>query len=161
MDLLQSSNINTKNSQQELSTEFQINFESLDNISLDQKLESLFNLIINNNDKNLDTIPKNFGAENLLITFEYFFNKLNDITTTPNILEKRNDIFIYLSEILINNLEKIREKKDQEKISQFFYNINFFNIFLETLNKKDFSSFKETFVLFIQVSLILFIFILS
>ena len=86
---------------------------------------------------------------------------MNDISTIPNILEKRNDIFIYLSEILINNLEKIREKKDQEKISQFFYNINFFNIFLETLNKKDFSSFKETFVLFIQVSLILFIFILS
>ena len=158
MDLVQSSNITTKNSLPELLSESQKN---LDNTNLNEKLESIFNLIINNNDKNLDTIPKNFGAENLLITFNYFFNKLNDISTIPNILEKRNDIFIYLSEILINNLEKIREKKDQEKISQFFYNINFFNIFLETLNKKDFSSFKETFVLFIQVSLILFIFILS
>ena len=160
MDLVQSSNIISKNSLPELLSESQKN---LDNTNLNEKLESIFNLIINNNNQNLDTIPipKDFATENLLNTFNFFFNKLNDISTIPNILEKRNDIFIYLSEILINNLEKIREKKDQEKISQFFYNINFFNIFLETLNKKDFSSFKETFVLFIQVSLILFIFILS
>jgi hypothetical protein len=58
-----------------------------------------------------------------------------------------------LSDILINNLQNISDKKDQEKISQFFYNLNFFEIFLGTLNNKDISVFKEKFSLFIKVSL--------
>ena len=78
---------------------------------------------------------------------------MNDIVTEPNISEKRNDIFKYFSDILINNLQNISDKKDQEKISQFFYNLNFFEIFLGTLNNKDISVFKEKFSLFIKVSL--------
>ena len=112
------------NSQAPFLTEHQIDFDKLNNIT-----------------------------KNLLILFDYFFNKLNDIVTEPNISEKRNDIFKYLSDILINNLQNISDKKDQEKISQFFYNLNFFEIFLGTLNNKDISVFKEKFSLFIKVSL--------
>ena len=70
----------------------------------------------------------------------------------PNIIEKRNDIFKYLSETLINNLIILLEKKDQEKISQFFYNLNFFEILITSLNNQDISLFKEKFVLFLKVS---------
>ena len=140
------------NSQAPFLTEHQIDFDKLNNITLNQKLDSIFNNLIYNN-LDIILIPNIYDSKNLLILFDYFFNKLNDIVTEPNISEKRNDIFKYLSDILINNLQNISDKKDQEKISQFFYNLNFFEIFLGTLNNKDISVFKEKFSLFIKVSL--------
>ena len=140
------------NSQAPFLTEHQIDFDKLNNITLNQKLDSIFNNLIYNN-LDIRLIPNIYDSKNLLILFDYFFNKLNDIVTEPNISEKRNDIFKYLSDILINNLQNISDKKDQEKISQFFYNLNFFEIFLGTLNNKDISVFKEKFSLFIKVSL--------
>ena len=132
-------------------TEHQTNFDSLDNITLNQKLELIFNNIINNTE-DIKLIPKINDSKNLLIFFEFFFNRLNEIITMPNIIEKRNDIFKYLSETLINNLIILLEKKDQEKISQFFYNLNFFEILITSLNNQDISLFKEKFVLFLKVS---------
>ena len=140
------------NSQAPFLTEHQIDFDKLNNITLNQKLDSIFNNLIYNN-LDIRLIPNIYDSKNLSILFDYFFNKLNDIVTEPNISEKRNDIFKYLSDILINNLQNISDKKDQEKISQFFYNLNFFEIFLGTLNNKDISVFKEKFSLFIRVSL--------
>ena len=140
------------NSQAPFLTEHQIDFDKLNNITLNQKLDSIFNNLIYNN-LDIRLIPNIYDSKNLSILFDYFFNKLNDIVTEPNISEKRNDIFKYLSDILINNLQNISDKKDQEKISQFFYNLNFFEIFLDTLNNKDISVFKEKFSLFIKVSL--------
>lgn len=132
-------------------TEHQTNFDSLDNITLNQKLELIFNNIINNTE-DIKLIPKINDSKNLFIFFEFFFNRLNEIITMPNIIEKRNDIFKYLSETLINNLIILLEKKDQEKISQFFYNLNFFEILITSLNNQDISLFKEKFVLFLKVS---------
>ena len=138
-------------------TDAQINFDTLDNIALNQKLESIFyNLIYNNTDIKL--IPKITNTKNLLILFQFFFNRLNDIATITNVIEKKNDIFKYLSEILLKNLENITEKNDQEKIAQYFYNLNFFEIMIQTLNEQDISLFKEKFTLFINVSLNLFLF---
>ena len=149
---------NTNNFQAAILTEQKINFDTLDNITLNQKLETIFNnLIYNNNNQNFKLTPNIFDTKNLSILFDYFFNKLNDITTIPIITEKKNDIFLYLSEILINNLQKIYDEKGQEKISKFFYNLNFFQIFLQTLKKLDITLFKEKFTLFIKVSLIHFI----
>ena len=153
MDIVQ----DTLNFQSPFLTDAQINFDTLDNITLNQKLESIFyNLIYNNTDIKL--IPKINNTKNLLILFEFFFNKLNDIATIANVIEKKNDIFKYLSETLIKNLENITEKNDQEKIAQYFYNLNFFEIMIQTLNEQDISLFKEKFALFINVSLNLFLF---
>ena len=153
MDIVQ----HTLNLQSPFLTDAQINFDTLDNIALNQKLESIFyNLIYNNTDIKL--IPKITSTKNLLILFQFFFNRLNDITTITNVIEKKNDIFKYLSEILLKNLENITEKNDQEKIAQYFYNLNFFEIMIQTLNEQDISLFKEKFTLFINVSLNLFLF---
>ena len=146
----------TINFQSPFLTDAQINFERLDNITLNQKLDSIFNLIYNNTDIKL--IPKINNTKNLLIFFEFFFNKLNNIEAISNASEKKNDIFKYLSEILIKNLEILNEKNDQEKIAHFFYNINFFEILIQTLNEEDISLFKDKFSLFINVSIILFLF---
>ena len=147
----------TINFQSPFLTDAQINFDTLDNIALNQKLESIFyNLIYNNTDIKL--IPKITSTKNLLILFQFFFNRLNDIATITNVIEKKNDIFKYLSEILLKNLENITEKNDQEKIAQYFYNLNFFEIMIQTLNEQDISLFKEKFTLFINVSLNLFLF---
>ena len=140
------------NSQAPFLTEHQIDFDKLNNITLNQKLDSIFNNLIYNN-LDIRLIPNIYDSKNLLILFDYFFNRFNDITTIPIIFEKRNDIFKYLSEILINNLQNLKEKKEQENFSKFFYNLNFFEIFLGTLNNKDISVFKEKFSLFIKVSL--------
>ena len=148
---------NTNNSQTANLTEHQINFDTLDNITLNQKLETIFNNLIYNNNQDFKLTPKIFATKNISILFEYFFNRLNDITTVPFISEKKNNIFQFLSEILINNLQKIYEEKEQEKISKFFYNLNFFQIFSQTLKKLDFPLFKEKFTLFIKVSFIHFI----
>jgi len=148
---------NPNNSQAANLTEHQINFDTLDNITLNQKLETIFNNLIYNNNQDFKLTPKIFAAENISILFEYFFNRLNDITTVPFISEKKNNIFQFLSEILINNLQKIYEEKEQEKILKFFYNLNFFQIFSQTLKKLDFPLFKEKFTLFIKVSFIHFI----
>ena len=147
---------NTNNSQTANLTEHQINFDTLDNITLNQKLETIFNNLIYNNNQDFKLTPKIFDTKNISILFEYFFNRLNDITTVPFISEKKN-IFQFLSEILINNLQNIYEEKEQEKISKFFYNLNFFQIFSQTLKKLDFPLFKEKFTLFIKVSFIHFI----
>ena len=153
MDIVQ----DTLNLQSPFLTDAQINFDTLDNIALNQKLESIFyNLIYNNTDIKL--IPKITSTKNLLILFQFFFNRLNDIATITNVIEKKNDIFKYLSEILLKNLENIIEKNDQEKIAQYFYNLNFFEIMIQTLNEQDISLFKEKFTLFINVSLNLFLF---
>ena len=153
MDIVQ----DTLNLQSPFLTDAQINFDTLDNIALNQKLESIFyNLIYNNTDIKL--IPKITSTKNLLILFQFFFNSLNDIATITNVIEKKNDIFKYLSEILLKNLENITEKNDQEKIAQYFYNLNFFEIMIQTLNEQDISLFKEKFTLFINVSLNLFLF---
>ena len=153
MDIVQ----DTLNLQSPFLTDAQINFDTLDNIALNQKLESIFyNLIYNNTDIKL--IPKITSTKNLLILFQFFFNRLNDIATITNVIEKKNDIFKYLSEILLKNLENITEKNDQEKIAQYFYNLNFFEIMTQTLNEQDISLFKEKFTLFINVSLNLFLF---
>ena len=153
MDIVQ----DTLNLQSPFLTDAQINFDTLDNIALNQKLESIFyNLIYNNTDIKL--IPKITSTKNLLILFQFFFNRLNDIATITNVIEKKNDIFKYLSEILLKNLENITEKNDQEKIAQYFYNLNFFEIMIQTLNEQDISLFKEKFTLFINVSLNLFLF---
>ena len=144
------------NSQAAFLTDNQISFENLDNITLNQKLDSIFNNLIYNN-PDIKLTPKNFEPKNLFILFDYFFNRLNDITTIPIIFEKRNDIFKYLSEILINNLQNLKEKKEQENFSKFFYNLNFFQTILDSLKNKDFSSFKEKFPLFIKVRINLFI----
>ena len=146
----------TINFQSPFLTDAQINFDRLDNITLNQKLDSIFNLIYNNTDIKL--IPKINNTKNLLILFEFFFNKLNNIEAISNASEKKNDIFKYLSEILIKNLEILNEKNDQEKIAHFFYNINFFEILIQTLNEEDISLFKDKFSLFINVSIILFLF---
>ena len=146
----------TINFQSPFLTDAQINFDRLDNITLNQKLDSIFNLIYNNTDIKL--IPKINNTKNLLIFFEFFFNKLNNIEAISNASEKKNDIFKYLSEILIKNLEILNEKNDQEKIAHFFYNINFFEILIQTLNEEDISLFKDKFSLFINVSIILFLF---
>ena len=143
---------NPNNSQAANLTEHQINFDTLDNITLNQKFETIFNNLIYNNNQDFKLTPKNFDTKNISILFEYFFNRLNDITTIPFITEKKSDIFQFLSEILINNLQKIYEEKEQEKISKFFYNLNFFQIFSQTLKKLDFPLFKEKFTLFIKVS---------
>ena len=148
---------NPNNSQTANLTEHQINFDTLDNITLNQKIETIFNNLIYNNNQNFKLTPKIFATKNISILFEYFFNRLNDITTVPFISEKKNNIFQFLSEILINNLQKIYEEKEQEKISKFFYNLNFFQIFSQTLKKLDFPLFKEKFTLFIKVSFIHFI----
>jgi len=148
---------NPNNSQTANLTEHQINFDTLDNITLNQKLETIFNNLIYNNNQDFKLTPKIFDTKNISILFEYFFNRLNDITTVPFISEKKNNIFQFLSEILINNLKKIYEEKEQEKISKFFYNLNFFQIFSQTLKKLDISLFKEKFTIFIKVSLIYFI----
>ena len=153
MDIVQ----DTLNLQSPFLTDAQINFDTLDNIALNQKLESIFyNIIYNNTDIKL--IPKITNTKNLLILFQFFFNRLNDIATITNVIEKKNDIFKYLSEILLKNLENIIEKNDQEKIAQYFYNLNFFEIMIQTLNEQDISLFKEKFTLFINVSLNLFLF---
>ena len=144
------------NSQAAFLTDNQISFENLDNITLNQKLDSIFNNLIYNN-PDIKLTPKNFEPKNLFILFDYFFNRFNDITTIPIIFEKRNDIFKYLSEILINNLQNLKEKKEQENFSKFFYNLNFFQTILDSLKNKDFSSFKEKFSLFIKVRINLFI----
>ena len=147
----------TTNLQSEFLLEHPINFDNLDNASLNHKLESIFYNLKYNNNSDIKLIQKkNLDSKNILILFDYFFTRLNDIITTPLILEKRNDIFKLLSEILINNLTKIKEKKEQEKIAKFFYNLNFTQIFLDTLNKIEFSLFKENFALFLEVSLNLF-----
>ena len=146
----------TINFQSPFLTDAQINFDRLDNITLNQKLDSIFNLIYNNTDIKLIPIINN--TKNLLIFFEFFFNKLNNIEAISNASEKKNDIFKYLSEILIKNLEILNEKNDQEKIAHFFYNINFFEILIQTLNEEDISLFKDKFSLFINVSIILFLF---
>ena len=148
---------NTTNSQAAILTEQKINFDTLDNITLNQKLETIFNNLIYNNNQDFKLTPKIFATKNISILFEYFFNRLNDITTVPFISEKKNNIFQFLSEILINNLQKIYEEKEQEKISKFLYNLNFFQIFSQTLKKLDFPLFKEKFTLFIKVSFIHFI----
>ena len=144
------------NSQAPFLTEHQIDFDKLNNITLNQKLDSIFNNLIYNN-PDIKLTPKNFEPKNLFILFDYFFNRFNDITTIPIIFEKRNDIFKYLSEILINNLQNLKEKKEQENFSKFFYNLNFFQTILDSLKNKDFSSFKEKFPLFIKVRINLFI----
>ena len=144
------------NSQAAFLTDNQISFENLDNITLNQKLDSIFNNLIYNN-PDIKLTPKNFEPKNLFILFDYFFNRFNDITTIPIIFEKRNDIFKYLSEILINNLQNLKEKKEQENFSKFVYNLNFFQTILDSLKNKDFSSFKEKFALFIKVRINLFI----
>ena len=84
------------NSQAPFLTEHQIDFDKLNNITLNQKLDSIFNNLIYNN-LDIRLIPNIYDSKNLLILFDYFFNKLNDIVTEPNISEKRNDIFKYLS----------------------------------------------------------------
>ena len=72
MDIVQ----DTLNLQSPFLTDAQINFDTLDNIALNQKLESIFyNLIYNNTDIKL--IPKITNTKNLLILFEFFFNTLN------------------------------------------------------------------------------------
>ena len=152
MDIVQ----DTLNLQSPFLTDAQINFDRLDNITLNQKLDSIFNLMYNNTDIKL--IPKINNTKNLLIFFEFFFNKLNNMEAISNASEKKNDIFKYLSEILIKNLEILNEKNDQEKIAHFFYNINFFEILIQTLNEEDISLFKDKFSLFINVSIILYLF---
>ena len=153
MDIVQ----DTLNFQSPFLTDAQINFDTLDNTALNQKLESIFyNIIYNNADIKL--IPKINNTKNLFIIFQFFFNRLTGITTIPQVIAKKNDIFKYLSEILLKNLENITEKNDQEKIAQYFYNLNFFEIMIQTLNEQDISLFKDKFTLFINVSLNLFLF---
>ena len=153
MDIVQ----DTLNFQSPFLTDAQINFDTSDNTSLNQKLESIFyNIIYNNADIKL--IPKINNTKNLFIIFQFFFNRLTGITTIPQVIAKKNDIFKYLSEILLKNLENITEKNDQEKIAQYFYNLNFFEIMIQTLNEQDISLFKDKFTLFINVSLNLFLF---
>ena len=153
MDIVQ----DTLNFQSPFLTDAQINFDTSDNTSLNQKLESIFyNIIYNNADIKL--IPKINNTKNLFIIFQFFFNRLTGITTIPQVIAKKNDIFKYLSEILLKNLENITEKNEQEKIAQYFYNLNFFEIMIQTLNEQDISLFKEKFTLFINVSLNLFLF---
>ena len=153
MDIVQ----DTLNFQSPFLTDAQINFDTLDNTALNQKLESIFyNIIYNNADIKL--IPKINNTKNLFIIFQFFFNRLTGITTIPQVIAKKNDIFKYLSEILLKNLENITEKNDQEKIAQYFYNLNFFEIMIQTLNEQDISLFKDKFTLFIDVSLNLFLF---
>ena len=147
----------TLNFQSPFLTDAQINFDTLDNTALNQKLESIFyNIIYNNADIKL--IPKINNTKNLFIIFQFFFNRLTGMTAIPQVIAKKNDIFKYLSEILLKNLENITEKNDQEKIAQYFYNLNFFEIMIQTLNEQDISLFKDKFTLFINVSLNLFLF---
>ena len=147
----------TLNFQSPFLTDAQINFDTLDNTALNQKLESIFyNIIYNNADIKL--IPKINNTKNLFVIFQFFFNRLTGITTIPQVIAKKNDIFKYLSEILLKNLENITEKNDQEKIAQYFYNLNFFEIMIQTLNEQDISLFKDKFTLFINVSLNLILF---
>ena len=67
MDIVQ----DTLNLQSPFLTDAQINFDTLDNIALNQKLESIFyNLIYNNTDIKL--IPKITSTKNLLILFHSY-----------------------------------------------------------------------------------------
>ena len=52
-------------------TEHQTNFDSLDNITLNQKLELIFNNIINNTE-DIKLIPKINDSKNLLFFLNFF-----------------------------------------------------------------------------------------
>ena len=146
----------TLNFQSPFLTDAQINFDTLDNTALNQKLESIFYNIIHNN-ADIKLIPKINNTKNLFIIFQFFFNRLTGIAAIGPVIAKKNEIFKYLSEILLKNLENINDINDQEKIAQYFYNLNFFEIMIQTLNEQDISLFKEKFTLFINVSIKLFL----
>ena len=128
--------------------------ESNNIIDLNKKFEDIFLNLLNNNQINISKIIE---SNNFLIFFEYIFIRMNDIVTNEDILEKKIDIFKFLSEELINNLEKINDKKQQDKLAVYFYNLNFFEIFLEILKNKEMNIFKDKFGCFIKVSLVYFI----
>ena len=136
------SSSNEVNSQIPSLIEQDINKQLSDNIDLNKKFEDIFLNLLNNNQINLS---KMIESNNFLIFFEYIFNFLYQ------------NIFIFLSVELINNLEKIKEKKEQQKFDKYFYNLNFFEIFLEILKNKETNEFKLKFRSFLQVSLVYFI----
>ena len=148
------SSSNEVNSQIPSLIEQDINKQLSDNIDLNKKFEDIFLNLLNNNQINLSKIIE---SNNFLIFFEYIFNRMNDIFTNEDIPSKKNDIFKFLSVELINNLEKIKEKKEQQKFDKYFYNLNFFEIFLEILKNKETNEFKLKLRSFLQVSLVYFI----
>lgn len=128
------------------------NPENKEDIITNEKLESIYLDIINNNQI---TIPKINGFQNFMVFFDYIFNKLNIDKESPDKLSKKNEILKSLIEKFINYTNELNDKSNQAKIERYFLDKNFCGLFFEILNKKeDISSFKEFFLLFSKVSIL-------
>ena len=131
--------------------------ENKEDIITDTKLESIYFNLLNNTKI---TLPKINGFQNFMAFFNYIFTKLNTGEESPDKTGRKNELLKVLIEELTHYSKELGDSTNQAKIEQYFYDKNFFGVFLEILNKKeDISSFKEIFLLFSKVSILyLFIF---
>ena len=99
-------------------------------------------------------IPKINGVLNFLNFFDFVFNKINMEKTPNEELPNKSKISNILIEELLNNIEEIKEKNYQEKLGQYFSDLDFFKSFLDKLVKiQEISSFKQKFLIISPVSL--------
>jgi len=133
--------------------EEQINSEIKEITTIDKNLETIYLNLLNGTEI---ILPKFNGAPNFFLFFDFFFNRINADKAYIENYVKTNEIMNVLIEELLNNLEKKNEKIYQEKLGQYFYDINFFSIFLDKLIKKqDIPLFKEKFLIVSNVSIYL------
>ena len=86
--------------------------------------------------------------------FDFVFNKINMEKTPNEELPNKSKISNILIEELLNNIEEIKEKNYQEKLGQYFSDLDFFKSFLDKLVKiQEISSFKQKFLIISPVSL--------
>ena len=131
--------------------------ENKEDIITDTKLESIYFNLLNNTKI---TLPKINGFQNFMAFFNYIFTKLNTGEESPDKTGRKNELLKVLIEQLTHYSKELGDSTNQAKIEQYFYDKNFFGVFLEILNKKeDISSFKEIFLLFSKVSILYYIYL--
>ena len=128
-----------------------INSDIKEIITADKNFESIYLNLLNSKEIKLPMIN---GVSDFLIFFDFIFNKINADKAPKEGISNKNEIMDFLIEELLKNIEEIKEKKYQERFGQYFYNINFFNTFLDKLIKnQDISIFKEKFLIVSPVSI--------
>jgi hypothetical protein len=137
-----------------------INSDIKEIITANKNFEAIYLNLLNSKEIK---IPKINGVYNFLIFFDFIFNKISSDNGPKEELSNKNKIMDLLIEELLNNIEEIKEKKYQEQLGKYFYDINFFNSFLDKLIKKqDISTFKEKFLIVstVSINIIIIIFII-
>ena len=127
----------------------QNNLNNSEDILTDTKMETIYFNLLNSTEI---IFPKINGFQNFVIFFGYIFNK---IKASQNISEipRKNAILNLLIEELINKVCESETIMDKEKIVQYFYDKNIFEIFLEKMKKNEISLFKKIFSKFSEVSI--------